>query len=143
MTSPIDQLPANVRAALERGSAIEAIRLLRESQGVGLKEAKEMIDRHQSGVTVSISASAQQAALPPEVIAALQQGQKIEAIRLLRESTGLGLKDAKDAVESARIPEPLATRAPGAVAPSGGGMGWVAVVIAVAAVIYFALRWMG
>ena len=37
--------------------------------------------------------------LPPEVVAALQRGQKIEAIKLMRELRGLGLKEAKDAVE--------------------------------------------
>lgn len=38
--------------------------------------------------------------LPPEVLAALQQGRKIEAIKLLRELKGIGLKEAKDAVDS-------------------------------------------
>ena len=37
--------------------------------------------------------------LPPEVSAALQRGQKIEAIKLLRELKGLGLKEAKEAVD--------------------------------------------
>lgn len=35
----------------------------------------------------------------PRVIELLQAGQKIQAIKLYRELTGLGLKDAKDAVE--------------------------------------------
>ena len=33
------------------------------------------------------------------VIAALQRGNKIEAIKLLRQERGIGLKEAKDAVE--------------------------------------------
>ncbi|HWM28172.1 MAG TPA: ribosomal protein L7/L12, partial [Woeseiaceae bacterium] len=39
--------------------------------------------------------------LPPAVIRAIQQGRKIEAIKLLRESTGLGLANAKVLVDKA------------------------------------------
>ena len=38
-------------------------------------------------------------ALPPEAIAALQQGNKIEAIKLVREAQKLDLKGAKDRVD--------------------------------------------
>jgi len=39
--------------------------------------------------------------LPPEVIRAIEQGRKIEAIKLLREATGLGLANAKVLVDKA------------------------------------------
>ena len=39
--------------------------------------------------------------LPPVVIRAIEQGRKIEAIKLLRESTGLGLANAKVLVDKA------------------------------------------
>lgn len=39
--------------------------------------------------------------LPPEVVKAIVQGRKIEAIKLLRESTGLGLANAKVLVDRA------------------------------------------
>lgn len=35
-----------------------------------------------------------------EIVELLRRGQKIEAIKLYRERTGLGLKEAKDAVEA-------------------------------------------
>ena len=38
-------------------------------------------------------------ALPPEAIAALQRGNKIEAIKIVREASKLDLKDAKDKVD--------------------------------------------
>jgi hypothetical protein len=38
--------------------------------------------------------------IPSQAIAELQQGRKIEAIRLVRAAQGLGLKEAKDAVEA-------------------------------------------
>ncbi len=37
--------------------------------------------------------------LPVEVVAALERGRKIEAIKLLRELRGIGLKEAKGAVD--------------------------------------------
>jgi ribosomal protein L7/L12 len=41
-----------------------------------------------------------QVSLPPMAVQALEQGRKIEAIKLVRAATGLGLKDSKDAVEA-------------------------------------------
>ena len=38
--------------------------------------------------------------MPADVITALSRGQKIEAIKRLREARGIGLKEAKDAVDS-------------------------------------------
>lgn len=93
------QLPAKVLASLQRGNTLEAIKLLRESGGLGLKEAKDVIDRHLRGNVVSHANAAAGTALPADVAEAMRQGKKIEAIRLLREQTGLGLKEAKEAVE--------------------------------------------
>lgn len=75
--------------------------------------------------------------LPAEVIAAVQRGEKIEAIKILRERTGIGLKDAKDAVEA--WAEGHVTELHGA-APSGGGsrvLQFVVIAIALAAAVYF------
>lgn len=47
----------------------------------------------------SLSTSAPEAARDPEVLAALAAGQKILAIKRYRELTGVGLKEAKDAVD--------------------------------------------
>lgn len=43
--------------------------------------------------------------LPQDVQSAMAAGQKIEAIRLLRERTGLGLAEAKAAVEAGSLPQ--------------------------------------
>ena len=45
-------------------------------------------------------AMSKQAELPTDVIAAIQANRKIEAIRLLREAQGIGLREAKEAVEA-------------------------------------------
>jgi ribosomal protein L7/L12 len=38
--------------------------------------------------------------LPPEAMTALWQGNKIEAIKILRQARNIGLKDAKDKIET-------------------------------------------
>lgn len=43
---------------------------------------------------------AEASGLPDEVRALADSGQKINAIKALRETTGLGLKEAKDVVEA-------------------------------------------
>jgi hypothetical protein len=45
--------------------------------------------------------------LPSAALAALQQGRKIEAIKIVREREGLGLKDAKDRVERYVANDPM------------------------------------
>ena len=48
--------------------------------------------------------------LPPEVLDAIRSNRKVEAIKRLREATGMGLKEAKHAVEdlqrSLGLPDP-------------------------------------
>ncbi len=41
-----EDLPWDVASALQKGQKIEAIKLLREARGIGLKEAKDTVDRH-------------------------------------------------------------------------------------------------
>lgn len=94
-------LPADVLDALRRNNTIEAIKLLCNSTGLGLKESKDLIDDYLRGNQTPIVAATSAIALPISVEEALNRGNKIEAIRLLRELTGLGLKEAKDAVETA------------------------------------------
>lgn len=42
-------LPPDAIAAIERGEFIDAIKRVREHTGLGLKEAKEAVDRYRSG----------------------------------------------------------------------------------------------
>lgn len=45
MPIPTESLPPNVLNALRSGNAIEAIKLLRTSSGIGLREAKDIVDQ--------------------------------------------------------------------------------------------------
>ena len=80
-------------------------------------------------------------ALSANVIEALRRGHKIEAIKLVREQTGMGLKEAKDAVDAYERTHPKApASSPGEVPRSGNGMWWVAALLLAAAAAYYLLR---
>lgn len=118
-------LPPEVLSALERGDTIDAIKQLREARGVGLKEAKDLLDAHIRGVPVASQGRQAHDAFPPDVAEAMRRGEKIEAIRLLRAHNGMGLAAAKEAVE--RLQETQAGQdmsAPGQV-PATGRFAWL------------------
>lgn len=106
-------LPEDVVEALRRGDLLEAVKRLRAASGVGLREAKRLIDGQSPGASGQAAKPAAPAparpalhtgvGFPPAVVTALAHGQKIEAIRLLREHSGLGLKEAKDAIEASPL----------------------------------------
>jgi ribosomal protein L7/L12 len=144
---PAAFLPAPALDALARGQTIEAIKLVREATGLGLKEAKALVDAHLAGAPSSLASSFEKAlpagGLTSTAIEALQRGSKIDAIRLVREQTGLGLKEAKDAVEAYESSHPRAGNlSPGQVNGGGSGMFWLALV-AIAALGYYLLRRFG
>jgi len=138
---------AELKRLAQAGQAIEAIRLYREMTGVGLREAKEAVDRLARGqpvvithtqVSVSDGAAADQAAQMAEVVRLARAGQQVEAIRLMRESNpGLGLKGAVEAVHAIAGE----STAPGArarrVAAGAGCAGGVGAAIFVVAIIAF------
>src|SRR5262249_42665654 len=94
-----DHLVARVRSLMEAGQKIEAIKLFRERTGASLKESKDAVEAIQRGQAFP-AGSLGDRAFEDEVATLLEQGQKIEAIKRYRERTGVGLKEAKDAVEA-------------------------------------------
>ena len=74
-----------------------------------------------------------------QVLAAIDAGRKIDAIKTLREETGLGLKEAKEVVDSlVRAKRGESGGAPGMVEEGGsGGMIRMIVVIAIVLGVYF------
>jgi len=119
---------AQIDALVAAEQKISAIKLLREHSGLSLRAAKDQIDAwvpSASGAAATPPVSFERsgarpagappyagglpvvlAHLSPEVRAEIGRlvaaDQKIAAIKLLREATGLGLKDSKDAIESWR-----------------------------------------
>ncbi|MBI5715688.1 MAG: ribosomal protein L7/L12 [Chloroflexi bacterium] len=94
-----------VKRLAQSGRMIDAIKLYREITNAGLKEAKDAVESLQRGDPfirlddVSTTATPQ-AEKMKEVVRLIKGGNKIEAIKLFREATGVGLKEAKDAVEA-------------------------------------------
>lgn len=142
MPASDNPLPADVVAAIRRGDTIDAIKRLRTARGLGLKEAKDAVDAHVRGDRAPSPPLAPATSLPPDVVSALRQGNKIEAIRLLRARTGLGLKEAKDAVEAVphESASPTEDDAPGKVTRSGGLHWWLAAACMAGLVAYAFLR---
>lgn len=139
-------LPAQVQEALDQGNKVEAVKRLRSLTGLGLQEAKDAVEASMRGEPLAVGfapkAFAAGTPLPAQVQEVLDQGNKIEAIRRLRDLTGLGLKEAMDAVVDA------AGKGAGARASeeqslgqvrSSYGVWWWLVALAVLALAAFAL----
>jgi len=144
-----------VRAEIAAGRTIQAIKLYREFTNLGLKESKDAVDvmaRHPSGTgsptTMPLfsgeTGEAQpRSHLPEEVQQLVQAGQKIQAIKLYREATGVGLKQAKDAVEALAAGAPLAPKSRLERRRQSGGGFLYAVLLAIALAGIALLVWFG
>jgi ribosomal protein L7/L12 len=101
-TPSLQQLLADIRAQLAAGRKIEAIKLYRDATGAGLAEAKQAVEMIEGGKPPQAEPAApigDDQALRA-VSGLVAKGNKIEAIKRYREATGLGLKEAKDAVDA-------------------------------------------
>ena len=93
--------------AIERGHLIEAVKLAREETGLGLKEAKELVEAYGRNDNPPSVSEASSPIMPTEAVVALQKGKLIDAIKAFREKNGHGLKDSKEAVEQYLDEHPL------------------------------------
>lgn len=150
-----------IQSALQRGSKVEAVKLYREATGASLAESKDAVE---AMPVYSIPVGDLPSILPtmgmtPEkmnaIVSAISRGQKIEAIKLYRETTGLGLAKSKDAVEAIEIQPPGSSPVnPGQLVPEGrtplpqwdpfekkkkGCLGVVALMIGIAVVLFSAI----
>jgi ribosomal protein L7/L12 len=117
--SPASTVPADLAALddttfrsrlvqeIDAGRTIEAIKWVRARTGLGLKEAKDVVDALAAGEAGVVlerreaeNGALDDAEFNARLIVEIAAGNKIEAIKLYRERTGLGLKEAKDAIEA-------------------------------------------
>ena len=95
-----------LRELIKENRLIEAIKLVRLKTGMGLKEAKDYVEELKAGKNVSPlserdqTTSEEKENFKKEVVRLAASGHKIEAIKVLRHATGIGLKEAKDYVEN-------------------------------------------
>ena len=91
-------------AAIQTGNKIPAIKLYREATGSDLLTAKQFIESLQvaleAGESPDHDGKSADNDYRDEVIRLLQAGSKIPAVRVYKNATGCGLKQAKEAVES-------------------------------------------
>lgn len=109
-------LKAEVERLLMQRRTIQAIKLYREQTGLGLREARDAVTQIANAMQSDISSFAQRGELDTEAVQPVQnqqmvaspgddirslllEGKKISAIKLYREQTGLGLREAKDTIE--------------------------------------------
>ena len=102
-------LPPEAIEALSLGRKIEAIKIVRETWDISLKEAKEAVECGElEGARPA--KSKRPVEIPPEAIPALMRGELIEAIRIVRSSQRIGLKEAKEAVDAHLETQPALAR---------------------------------
>jgi ribosomal protein L7/L12 len=84
---------------IRTGQKIEAIKQYRERTGSGLKEAKDAVEALERGETLP-APKAVLTTVDQDVLSLVREGKKIAAIKLYRDKTGVGLVEAKAAVEA-------------------------------------------
>jgi ribosomal protein L7/L12 len=109
---------AQVEAEIRADRKINAIKIYREATNLGLKEAKDIVDEIERNIKLGLPADFPESSPSSfgdsslsvsdlmsdgdwraQVEAEIRANRKINAIKLYRESTNVGLKEAKDAVE--------------------------------------------
>ena len=90
---------------IDHWKVMEAVKLVRETKNVGLKEAKDYINKFMRGEVPGgyVFEPEEEAPAPEEleekVFELLVKKKKIEAVKLVKENLNIGLKEAKDYVE--------------------------------------------
>ncbi len=156
MSPATPSLPPEADAAMRRGNKIEAIKITREQLGIGLKEAKDLCDAWSPADPVASGdfiapafagahhapapVAADAFVFPAEAEDALRAGNRIEAIKIVRERTGWGLKECKEAVEFHETANPHLAPAPACDTGDCGARPLVLALLAlglIAAAVYF------
>lgn len=96
----MDANAQRIAELIAEGRKLEAVKLLRETTGMDLQRAMEEVEQL-SGDIPDAGGAPGVPEIPAEVRDLALRGNKIEAIKRLRErNPGLGLKEAKDLVDA-------------------------------------------
>lgn len=137
--------PAAARTAISNGQTIVAIKIVREAYGLGLSEAKDLVEAYGKKGEAALKGLQPRGGvidLPGEVVALIQGGHRDRAAQLLHGKFGLSAQDALSRVadysgarhKSGAVGDSGRTVSPG---DSGGGAWWA--VLAVAALLAVAV----
>ena len=112
-----DGISDRALAALRAGNMIEAIKIVRQETGLGLAEAKQLVEHvDRGGGSLPDSSFRGQFSEPEDIdmpiaaLVALREGKLIDAVAALREKSGLGLMESKQAIEAYLDDNPLLRR---------------------------------
>ena len=112
-----DALQQRIAQTLNSSGKIQAVKELKDATGWGLKQSKDFVDGMEQDTSLQTPEPGEQTPVAVNVAAAdidfddldrdgllrvmaeIREGRKINAIKEVREMTGLGLKEAKDLVE--------------------------------------------
>lgn len=107
----MNSLPDSVLDLIASGRKIEAIKEVRALTGMGLRDAKETVEAIERGESISIQIQPRSSQvhgsgdseapdeLAARVLALVQGGQSIQAVKEVRDATGVDLRDAKQLVD--------------------------------------------
>jgi len=143
MKSNNASIPDAAIAAIKSGHTVEAIKLIREQTGLGLKEAKDLVDSYLAGGPDKV-VSTGNGELPLQAVNLLEAGKLIEAIKVTRVSLGLGLRDAKERVEQYLDAHPATKARFKSITDTERNkvLAVLVVIFAVFAAIYATLKWL-
>ena len=91
-----------IHELIDAQQILMAIQVYREATGVSLAEAKQAVEqmmRMETARPPSDSRNFDNPVLESKIRSLLAKGKKIEAVKIYREEYGIGLKEAKDAVD--------------------------------------------
>jgi ribosomal protein L7/L12 len=88
-----------IRELLASGNKIAAIKRYREETGVGLAEAKAAVESLDVDDSFTERIRLDESGLTDQIVGLLGRGEKLAAVKLYRDQSGCGLKEAKEAVD--------------------------------------------
>lgn len=140
MTSLNDPLPADVLGAIQRGNALEAIKLLRESKGLGWKEARDIVNQRLRSGARQAKPVASAGGLATALAAALRADDPSDVFRSIRDKMVAGATPAKAAAKSVtpEAPDVPSGLAPGEMPRASNRLWLIALFVALALLLHLA-----
>lgn len=127
-----DAFEDEIRQLLASGNKIEAIKRYREETGTDLAEAKAAVEAMTFGEGSGSRLPPDDPELMDEVVNLLGEGKPLPAIKLVRERTGMGLKESKELVDRIGEDNGILTQS---------GSGCLGIILIGAAVPLAVMRW--
>ncbi|EHQ28384.1 hypothetical protein [Mucilaginibacter paludis] len=91
-------IEAEVQTLIMQNRRLRAVKLVVDTTGCGLKDAKDFVDSFAAGQGVPV-VKALPEGLDAQLNLLLSQGKKLNAVKLYKEATGLGLAQSKDYID--------------------------------------------